>query len=329
MIVIEIDEQIGGVHGATVPAPPKPIRRRVRGTLGVMPRATLPNAIEIEYDTFGSPSDPALLLVAGFTSQLISWDPDLCEMLASRGRYVIRYDNRDCGLSTHLDGITVDVERATEIFLFGHDEKIDCPYDLSDMAADGIGLLDHLGIDRAHIMGVSMGGMIVQAMAIDHPDRIASATSIMSTTGERDYGEPTAESLAVLLADPPADRQAYIDGAADYAVWASKAHFDLERARRFAAAAYDRAFYPEGSTRQMAAILTSGDRAEGLADLRVPMLVIHGTDDTLITPSGGERTAEITPGAELLMLDDMGHDLPVPLWPVIVDAVIAHSDRNP
>ena len=166
-------------------------------------------------------------------------------------------------------------------------------------------------------------------MAIDHPDRIASATSIMSTTGERDYGEPTAESLAVLLADPPADRQAYIDGAADYAVWASKAHFDLERARRFAAAAYDRAFYPEGSTRQMAAILTSGDRAEGLADLRVPMLVIHGTDDTLITPSGGERTAEITPGAELLMLDDMGHDLPVPLWPVIVDAVIAHSDRNP
>ena len=294
-----------------------------------MPRATLPNGIEIEFDTFGSPDDPTLLLVAGFTSQLISWDPDLCDMLAARGRYVIRYDNRDCGLSTHLDGVEVDTARATEIFLLGHDESIASPYTLSDMAADGIGLLDHLGIERAHIMGVSMGGMIVQTMAIEHPDRIASATSIMSTTGEREYGEPTPESLAVLLADPPADRQAYIDGASEYAIWASKRHFDLERARRFAAASYDRAFYPEGASRQMTAILASGDRAEGLSQLRVPMLVIHGWDDTLITPSGGQRTAEITPGAELLMLDDMGHDLPVPLWPQIVDAVIAHGDRNP
>jgi len=268
-----------------------------------MPRATLANSIEIEYDTFGSPDDPALLLVAGFTSQLISWDPELCDMLADRGRYVIRYDNRDCGLSTRLDGVEVDTARATEIFLLGHDETIASPYTLSDMAADGIGLLDHLEIDRAHIKGVSMGGMIVQTMAIEHPDRVASVTSIMSTTD--------------------------IDGASEYAVWASKRHFDLERARRFAAASYDRAFYPEGASRQMTAILASGDRAGGLSQLRVPMLVIHGWDDTLITPSGGQRTAEITPGAELLMLDDMGHDLPVPLWPQIVDAVIAHGDRNP
>ena len=282
------------------------------------------NGITIEYEEHGS-GDP-LLLVMGLSGQLTDWPPELIDHLVAAGFRVVTFDNRDIGLSSEMSGQGMARSALIKAML---GRPVTSPYTLTDMATDSVGLLDHLGIDRAHIMGVSMGGMIVQAMAIDHPDRIASATSIMSTTGERDYGEPTAESLAGLLADPPADRQAYIDGAADYAVWASKAHFDLERARRFAAAAYDRAFYPEGSTRQMAAILTSGDRAEGLADLRVPMLVIHGTDDTLITPSGGERTAEITPGAELLMLDDMGHDLPVPLWPVIVDAVIAHSDRNP
>ena len=197
-------------------------------------------------------------------------------------------------------------------------------YLLSDMAADAIGLLDHLGVDRAHIVGASMGGMIVQTMAIEHPDRVASMVSVMSMPGDSSVGQPTPEAMAVLLRPPAADREAYIEGSADVAVFASKKYFDLDRTRRFAAMSFDRAFYPEGTARQLAAVWASGDRSEQLREVRVPTLVIHGRDDTLITLSGGERTAELIPGANLLVLGDMGHDLPEPLWPLIVGAIANH-----
>ena len=215
-----------------------------------MPRAVLPTGIELEYDTFGSPGDPPLLLVMGFTAQMIGWDEEYCRMLAGRGHHVIRFDNRDCGLSTRLDGVEVDLAAVLGAALHGTGEMPAVPYLLSDMAADAVGLLDHLGLDRAHVMGASMGGMIVQTMAIEHPERIASLTSVMSTTGAPDVGRPTPEAMEALLAEPPTDRAAYIESSTRWAVWASRRHHDAERARESAAASYDRAFYPEGGSRQ-------------------------------------------------------------------------------
>ena len=291
-----------------------------------MTRATLPNGIELEYDTFGSPDDPTVLLVMGFTAQMTAWDPGFCSMIADRGRHVVRFDNRDCGLSTKLDGVSVDAMAVLQAVMAG-EPLPPVPYTLSDMAADAIGLLDHLGVERAHVVGASMGGMIVQTMAIEHPDRLASVTSVMSTIGDLDYGKPSPEALAALLAPPPADRDAYVARAADWAVWSSKAHFDLEAVQRRAASDFDRSFYPEGAPRQLAAIYASGDRSALLPGVRVPFLVIHGLDDTLIDPSGGRRTAELVPGATLLELAEMGHDMPVPLWPTLVDAVVEHTER--
>jgi pimeloyl-ACP methyl ester carboxylesterase len=288
-----------------------------------MPTATLPSGIELEYETFGSASDPTLLLVMGLGAQLIHWESGLCELLVAEGYRVVRFDNRDCGLSTHLDGQAVEPMAVLAAIVAGG-QAPEVPYLLSDMAADAIGLLDHLGVDRAHIVGASMGGMIVQTMAIEHPDRVASMVSVMSTPGDRSVGQPAPEAMAVLLRPPAADREAYIEGSAGVAVFSSKKHFDLDRTRRIAAMSFDRAFYPEGVARQLAAVWASGDRSEQLRGVRVPSLVIHGRDDTLITLSGGERTAELIPGANLLVLGDMGHDLPEPLWPLIVGAIASH-----
>jgi len=294
-----------------------------------MPRATIvttkPDSIEIEYDTFGSPDDPALLLVMGFTAQLIAWDPAFCEQLAARGRYVIVYDNRDCGLSTHLDGQRVNPMELMQAQLDGTPMP-PSPYTLSDMANDAVGLLDAIGVDRAHIVGASMGGMIVQTIAIEHPDRCLSMTSIMSSPGDPRAGKPAPEALAFLMAPPPAEREAYIANAPGAAGFTSKRYFDPEKAKDRAAAAFDRAFYPEGATRQLAAIYASGDRTELLAKVTVPSLVLHGRDDNLITPSGGSLTADAIPGASYLLLADMGHDLPEQLWPVIVPAIITYQD---
>lgn len=291
-----------------------------------MTRATLPTGIELEYDTFGSPDDPTVLLVSGFTAQMTTWDPAFCELLAGRGRHVVRFDNRDVGLSTKLDGVEVDAMAVFVAYMAG-DPLPPVPYTLSDMAADGIGLLDHLGVERAHVVGASMGGMIVQTMAIEHPDRLASVTSVMSTVGDLAYGRATREAEAALLAPPATDREAYIAGAAAWGVWSSKRHFDLDAARRRAASDFDRSFYPQGAPRQLAAVCASGDRTERLRSVRVPMLVVHGLDDTLIDPSGGRRTAELVPGATLLEVEDMGHDMPVPLWPMLLDALVDHTDR--
>jgi pimeloyl-ACP methyl ester carboxylesterase len=284
--------------------------------------------IEIEYETFGSPDNPTLLVVCGFTSQMTTgWQAALCERFVDAGFHVVRYDNRDVGLSTHLDGVPVDVGAAL-LARGGKGPMPPVPYRLSEMAADGIAVLDALGVDRAHIAGVSMGGMIVQTMAIEHPTRIASLTSIMSTTGEAPYGRPTKEANAALLSPPPADRATFISQGVDNAVvWASPRYCDRAALAERLASDYDRMFYPEGNTRQLTAILASGDRAEGLRNLDVPTLVIHGRADTLIGLSGGERTAELVAGASLLVLNDMGHDLPVPLWPEIVDAITAHARR--
>lgn len=293
-----------------------------------MPRTavttTNPESIEIEYETFGSPDDPTLLLVNGFTSQLLGWDEELCRMLAQRGRHVIRFDNRDCGLSTHLDGVSVNPMAVLRAKLDGAAVP-PVPYTLSDMGNDAVGLLEALGIEAAHVMGVSMGGMIVQTIAIEHPERCRSLISVMSSPGDPRTGAATPEAREVLLTPPPTERDAYIDAAENSVVWASKRYVDVDRLRELAAANYDRAFYPEGAPRQLAAIYASGDRTDALAKVELPTLVIHGVDDTLITPDGGRSTADAIRGANLLLLADMGHDLPVPLWPLIVDAVISHT----
>ena len=284
------------------------------------------NGIEIYYETHGDPTNPALLLVNGYTSQITQWGEGYREALASKGRFVISFDNRDVGLSTHLDGVEVDIAGVLGANA-GNASMPAVPYNLSSFAADAVGLLDHLGIVAAHIAGSSMGGMIVQQIAIEYPTRVLTLTSVMSTTGEPGYFESTPEAAAALAAgDGPTDREGYIaDTVKRNAVYCSPRYFDPIEAARKAGVAYDRAFYPEGWIRQTAAIRSSPERATGLRALKIPTLVIHGRADPLIMPKGGERTAEIIPGANLLLLHDMGHDLPRPLWPIIIDAIISHT----
>ena len=283
------------------------------------------NGIELCYETFGDAADPPLLLVMGLGAQMIAWDVNFCEALVDRGFFVIRFDNRDVGLSSKFEGgggIAEALARAAQ------GEPIQAPYLLSDMAADAVGLLDHLGIDRAHVVGASMGGMIAQAIAIEHPDRVRTLTSIMSTTGESEVGQPTPEAMARLMVAPPRTREEALDSAvAGAKVIGSPAHVDEARSRAMAAAAYDRAFTPAGTARQLVAIAASGSRAEGLRNLDVPTLVIHGDVDPLVTPTGGHRTAELVPDAELLVIEGMGHDLPPALWPQVVEAITANTRR--
>ena len=288
-----------------------------------MTRARLDHGIELEYEAMGTPGDDPLLLIAGLSSQLIVWPDEFCELLVAAGHYVVRFDNRDAGLSTRCEG-TVDVEQVVMAALAGGEVPV-VPYLLSDMALDAVGLLDHLGIERAHVVGASMGGMIAQMVAIEHPRRCLSLVSIMSQPGELEVGQPTPDAFAVLLAPPPRDRAEFIEGAMRTAVWHSRKYHDPERLRREAARSYDRAFFPEGGTRQLAAIFASGRRSTQLSQLDIPTLVIHGRDDALVDPSGGVRTAEVIPGANLLLVAHMGHDLPEPLWPILTDAIISHT----
>jgi len=293
-----------------------------------MPRASFTSTdsrqIELEYDHFGNPTDPALLLIMGFTAQMVAWDEEFCTQLADRGHFVIRFDNRDCGLSTKLHGVPSNSD-AVIMAAMMETEMPPVPYTLSDMAADAMKVLDHLNIERAHIMGASMGGMIAQTVAIEHPHRVKTLISIMSQPGELTVGQPTQEAMELIVTPAPSDRDEYIAFAPKWQLWQSKKYRSDEVSRRNAIRDFDRSNYPEGGPRQMAAIYASGSRAEGLQKLEMPTLVIHGTDDQLITPSGGERTAELIPNSTLLMVDDMGHDMPQPLWPLYLDAITKHT----
>jgi pimeloyl-ACP methyl ester carboxylesterase len=293
-----------------------------------MPRVSFTSTdnrqIELEYDHFGNPADPALLLIMGFTAQMVAWDEEFCTQLADRGHFVIRFDNRDCGLSTKLHGVPSNSD-AVIMAAMMETEMPPVPYTLSDMAADAMKVLDHLNIERAHIMGASMGGMIAQTVAIEHPHRVKTLISVMSQPGELTVGQPTQEAMELIVTPAPSDRDEYIAFAPKWQLWQSKKYRSDEVSRRNAIRDFDRSNYPEGGPRQMAAIYASGSRAEGLQKLQVPTLVIHGIDDQLITPSGGERTAELIPNSTLLMVEDMGHDMPQPLWPFYLDAISKHT----
>ncbi|WP_405406993.1 alpha/beta fold hydrolase [Streptomyces sp. NBC_01104] len=283
--------------------------------------------VSIAYESFGDPVDPPILLVMGFGAQLLAWPEDFCRALADRGRYVIRYDNRDCGLSTKFDDHPVDMGKFIATVSSGDIPAALAmvPYRLQDMADDGLGLLTALGIERAHMVGTSMGGMVAQTMALSSPERVLTLTSMMSSTGESEYGQSSPEAQAVLFTPKPADRAGYVAAAEKELVWASRRYGDATALRELAAASYDRSYYPAGIGRQLGAMILSGSRENALRDLRVPTLVIHGLDDTLIDPSGGRRTAELVPGAELLLIPDMGHDRPRELWPQLIDAMVSHT----
>ena len=282
------------------------------------------NGLELVYETAGDPADPVLLLIMGLGAQLIDWPAEFCDDLAARGFHVVRFDNRDAGLSSSLDELGTPDIRA----ILGGDPST-VPYRLADLAADAAGLLKALGIERAHVAGASMGGMIAQQLAIDHPGLVASLCSIMSTTGDRAVGRPTPAAAAVLTRPAAATRDEAIAGAVAASQVIGSPGFpvtDEERIRR-AAAKYDRGYRPAGTARQYAAILGSPDRTTALREVTVPTLVIHGEADPLVDVSGGRATAAAVPGAELLVIPGMGHDLPSPVWPRIIDAMVANARR--
>lgn len=267
---------------------------------------------EVELDThLDGPTDgEVVLLVSGLSRQRIEWPAALPPALHAAGLRTLTVDNRDVGRSTKLEGRSGDGPR----------------YLLADMARDHLGVLDHHGIEAAHVLGVSMGGMISQQLTIDHPERVRSLTSIMSTTGARGVGGATEEAMAVLLRPAPTGREAFLEQTvASARVIGSPGLVDEARIRQRAAAAFDRAFHPAGVVRQMQAIMASGDRTEALAHVEVPTLVLHGSEDPLIELSGGEASAAAIPGARLHVLEGMGHDLPPEFLPEIVGAVVGHT----
>lgn len=290
-----------------------------------MPSLTA-NGIEIEYEEFGSRAAPPLLLIMGLGAQMILWDEEFCEALAARGLRVIRFDNRDVGLSAKFGHAGApNVMAALEASARG--ERIEAPYTLDDMADDAAGVLDGLGIETAHVVGASMGGMIAQVLAIQHPDRVRTLTSLMSTTGHPDLPAPTPDAMRILLSPAPTDRAANIERALEtFRVIGSPGFpFEEERLRELAARAYDRCFHPAGFARQLVAILASGSRREALASIRVPTLVLHGDADPLVSVEGGIDTAKSVPGATLRIIPGLGHDLARGAWPEMIDAIAEHA----
>jgi pimeloyl-ACP methyl ester carboxylesterase len=284
---------------------------------------TIPaNGIEIEYITEGDPADPALLLVMGLGGQLTAWPQGFVDGLRHRGFFVIRFDNRDSGLSTKFEG-QPDLTAMVGAWLRG-ELPSDAPYGVDDMADDAAAVLTGLGRQRAHVVGVSMGGMITQALAINYPDRLLSACSIMSTTGDWSTGLPTGEALTALLRPVATSREEAIEASliGSRAIGSPRYPTDEAVLRARAAAAYDRSYCPEGTVRQIAAILASPDRTDRLHGVRLPFLVVHGEDDPLLPLGGGRATAAAVPGSKLLTIPGMGHDLPEPLWGTITDAIV-------
>jgi pimeloyl-ACP methyl ester carboxylesterase len=274
--------------------------------------------ISLCYETFGDPSDPTILLIMGLATQMIAWRDEFCRELADAGFHVVRFDNRDCGRSTHL------VDKPPTIGQMLRRVKLAADYTLADLAGDAAGLLDHLGVERAHIVGASMGGMIAQTLAIRHPERVISLTSIMSNTGARLSGQPALVAYPVLLKTAPDDRERFADHIVKLYGTIGSPGFerDDEDLRDLARRSYDRSYSPASSGRQLAAIIASPPRAADLQRLSVPTLVIHGTKDKLVRPSGGRATARAIPGAKLLKIDGMGHDLPRGAWPQIIGAIV-------
>jgi len=285
------------------------------------------NGIQIEYDTFGDPSSPALLLIAGLGSQMITWQDEFCQQIANKGYHVIRFDNRDTGLSSKFEeaGIPDIMEMINAIMNGGTAIP---PYTLVDMANDAAGLLDAMGIKKAHICGRSMGGMIAQEFALSHTDRALSLTSIYSTTGNPDIPKSKPGAMQAMMEPVPEEREAYIKYyVKGFRVWAGKGlPFNENFYRNMAANSFDRSFYPQGTARQMAAIVVQKNRKPALSTLDLPTLVIHGDDDPLVPLEAGQDTAEAIPNAELLVIEGMGHELSEmnDHWVRILDAMIYH-----
>lgn len=281
--------------------------------------------IELCYQTFGDPDAEPLLLVMGLGGPMTWWDPDLCTLLAEHGFYVVRFDNRDTGRSSRASG---RVSRATLVRAFAGG-RVRAPYTLEDMAGDAFGLMDHLGLESAHVVGVSMGGMIAQTMAITRPARVRTLTSIMSTTGKRSVGWQHPTLLPALIGSRGPGREEYIKGSA--AVWkligSPSYPQPPERVRERAAETFDRGVSRSGVMRQMIAVVTQPHRGPGLRGIKVPTLVVHGLADKMVHPSGGRATAAAVPGAELLLIDGMGHDVPPALFGTIADAIRRTADR--
>lgn len=285
------------------------------------------NGIELCAEVRGAEDGVPLLLVMGLGAQMVSWEDDFVARLVDRNYRVARFDNRDVGRSTWFDDADIDVMATLQALAKG--EQVDVPYTLSDMAADAAALLDELGMAPAHVVGASMGGMIVQTMAIEQPQAVRSVVSIMSTTGDRDVGQPTPEATALLFGTPPATKDEALERARQSeATWGSPAHRDPDAAVARAEREWDRARNPAGIGRQIVAINASGSRTEALRRVTVPFTVIHGTADTLVTPTGGQRTAEAVRHAVHVEIEGMGHNLPRALWPQIMDEIDATVDRT-
>jgi pimeloyl-ACP methyl ester carboxylesterase len=275
------------------------------------------------YETFGDPGDPAMLLVMGLATQMVGWPDEFCEALAGRGFHVIRFDNRDIGRSQKME---YPVPTVRQLLLR---DKRAARYTLEHMAQDGVGLLDHVEIERAHVVGVSMGGMIAQTMAARHPERVLSLASIMSNTGARWSGQPSPRMYPLLLRTPPRDREGYVRHTVEVFTKIGSTGFppDQDELRRTAERSFERGLNPAGSTRQLAAIIASGDRTPLLRTIMAPTVVIHGTKDRLVPASGGRATAKAIPGAQLIMIPGMGHDLPRGAWPRMLDAIEENAAR--
>src|SRR5687767_2379871 len=279
--------------------------------------------LELCYETFGDPADPALLLVMGLGTQMIAWHDDFCALLAGRGFHVIRFDNRDAGRSSRVRG------RPPGVLELLARRPRDPAYTLDDMADDAAGLLDALEVGAAHVVGASMGGMIAQTLAVRHPRMVLSLCSIMATTGARTAGQPSYRIWGTFLRRPPRDREAYVEYTTALFKRIGSPGFerDEERIRELAGRSYDRGINPPGTGRQLGAILASGDRTKALRELRVPTLVIHGDKDLMVGASGGRATAKAIPGARLVTIEGMGHDLPRGAWREITDAIVANTER--
>jgi len=291
-----------------------------------MPKANVNNT-EIEYETIGDPISKPLLLIAGLGSQMLAWSDEMCEILANRGFFVIRFDNRDIDLSTKFEDAGLpDFLEINAAYSRGEIPEV--PYTLEDMAGDAVSVLDVLNIDKAHICGASMGGMIAQVLAYRNPSRVLSLTLIMSTTGNPDLPQPKPEILAQFFAPVPSEREGFIEemvkrGRLIHGTFA----YDEDQSREYRAKEYDRSYYPEGITRQLAAMAVPGNLKPKLAAIRAPTLVIHGREDPLNHVEAGKDIATAIPGAELLILDGMGHSFPREVIPHIVNALVANSNK--